>query len=518
MAILFLDTYSYIQRKGIILIMKRNTIYPKFYLNLNKYIPALTALLVFITGLFILFYPPAAGIADQGDFQRVMNVTGLKEMNEQYKNQWFKYVINKYEMLPTSTSRLLGIKPTTSMIYPIAFGKLLCRLFGYNYFDTRVLAFIYLVLYTTALYICLNCMHFKNIYTEVFFSILCAIILADGSYIVWFNSLYGEPMMITGLLLFVSGVLYFVDHENDKIFKKYILLFISSFIFLGSKPQCFTAMPIVIFIMLRVIKINKKQIFSKTNVFIIVTLMALVFYVNGTYAENNASCGVDTKFNSVFYGILKDSENPKKDLAVLGLSPDLSVEAGKHAYLPKDQYVKYVPWSNLTNKEFNEKISNIKLVKFYILNPDRLLKGMKYTASKSFHTETSLGKYEKSEVPDYTAEFNRFTLWSHFRNSVMPKNLLFIAVFYFLLCFFSVIQYIKNKHNSKDNLLIELLWSIIIIGIIQFPMPYIGNGEADTEKQLFLFNYTFDIAFLTAAVWIFNKFISIIQNKRTPRL
>lgn len=498
--------------------MKKSIMHPKVYFNLHKYIPALTALLVFITGLFILFYPPAAGIADQGDFQRVMNVTGLKEMNGQYKNQWFKYVINKYEMLPVNNTRLLGVVPTTSMIYPITIGKFMCRVLNYNYFDTRVLAFIYLVLYTAALYICLNCIHFKNIYTEVFFSILCVIILADGSYVVWFNSLYGEPMMITGLLLFVSGVLYFMDHENDINFKKYILLFISSFLFLGSKPQCLTAMPIVIFIILRVVKINKKHIFSKANIFITVTLLALILYVNGTYAQNNASCGVDTKFNSVFYGILKNSENPKKDLALLGLSPDLSVEAGKHAYLPKEQYVKYVPWSNITNKEFNEKISNIKLIKFYIMEPDRLLQGMEYTASKSFHTETSLGKYEKSEVPNYTAEFNRFTLWSDFRNSLMPKNLLFIAVFYFLLCFFSVIQYIKCKHNSKDKLLIELLWSIIIIGIIQFPMPYIGNGEADTEKQLFLFNYTFDIAFLAAVAWIFNKSISIMQNKRAPRL
>ncbi|MDF2883163.1 MAG: hypothetical protein K0R54_3720 [Clostridiaceae bacterium] len=494
--------------------MRENRLLTKSHSNSYRYISIISILSAFIIGLFILFYPPAPGIADQGDFQRVMNVTGLREIKGQEGTHWFKYVVNKYEILSTSGSRLLGSIPTTSMIYPIALGKLLCKMLGYNYFDTRVLAFIYLVLYITALYICLRCIHFKNIVTAVFFSILAVVILVDGNYIVWFNSLYGEPMMITGLLLFISSVLYFSQHREDKDVKKFLFLFISSLLFLGSKPQCFVALPLIILIILRVVEINRKQIFTKANISLIFTILALVFYVKGTYSQNNATCGVDTKFNSVFYGILKNSQNPKKDLAALGLSPDLSVEAGKHAYLPKDDYVKYIPWSSVTNKEFNEKISNAKLMKFYILQPDRLLKGMEYTASKSFHTDTSLGKYEKSKVPSYTPEFNRFTLWSVFRSSMAPKKLFFIGAFYILVFSISAVQYIKNKHSSKNTLQIEVLWIIMFIGIMQFPMPYIGNGEADTAKQLFLFNYTFDITFLAALTWIFNKLISICCKYR----
>lgn len=479
----------------------------KNYSNLYGYIPIVSILVACVIALFILFYPPIPGIADQGDFQRVMKVTGLKEAKEQDSDHWFKYVITEYEVIPTKLSRLLGTTPTTSMIYPITIGKSLCKMLGYNYFDTRILAFIYLVLYMTALYICLRCIHFKNISTAVFFSILSILVLVDGNYLVWFNSLYGEPMMIVGLLLFISSLFYLLEHEEDKSYKKFLFIFISSILFLGSKAQCFIALPLIVFIIIRVMNINRKQIFTKTTIPLVLTILALTFYVKGIYSQINVSCGVDTKFNSVFYGILKNSQNPKKDLAVLGLSPDLSVEAGKHAYLPKDEYVKYVPWSDITNKEFNEKISNIKLIGFYISQPDRLLKGLEYTASKSFHTETGLGKYEKSKVPKYTPEFNRFTLWSEFRNLKLPKTLSFIVAFYVLVFLVSVIEYIENKHNKINTLRIEILWMIILVGIMQFPMPYIGNGEADTAKQLFLFNYTFDITILVAFTWIFNKLI-----------
>ncbi|RMD04402.1 hypothetical protein D9O40_01695 [Clostridium autoethanogenum] len=476
--------------------------------SLCRYIPIISILGAFIAALFILFYPPMPGIADQGDFERVMKATGLTDAKGQGSAHWFKYVVTKYKMLPTSFSRLLGIIPTTSMIYPITFGKLLCKIIGYNYFDTRILAFIYLILYMTGLYICFSCIHFKNIAAAVFFSILSIIILVDGNYIVWFNSLYGEPMMIVGFLLFISSIIYFLKHREDRSYKKFLFIFISSILFLGAKAQCFVELPLVVLIMLRIVKIDRKQIFNKTNIFLVITTLTLIFYVKGVYCKIDSSCGVDTKFNSVFYGILKNSQSPKKDLVMLGLSPDLSVEAGKHAYLPKSAYVKYIPWSDITNKEFNQKISNIKLAKFYILHPDRLLKGMEYTASKSFHTETSLGKYERSKVSKYNPEFNRFTFWSNFRNLKLPKTLSFIVVFYTLVFLISFIEYIKNKKNEKVTLQIEILWMIMFVGIVQFPMPYIGNGEADTAKQLFLFNYTFDITFLVGCTWIFDKLVA----------
>jgi hypothetical protein len=236
---------------------------------------------------------------------------------------------------------------------------------------------------------------------------------------------------------------------------------------------------------------------------LVLPIVLLIVYTLGLYLQQNKTCGVDTKYNAVFYGILKNSEDPEKDLEMLGLSGDLAVEAGKHAYLPHNEYVRYVPWSEITQNEFNEKISNFKLIRFYLLNPQRLINGMKYTASQSFQTGTFLGKYEKADIDEYTYTFRRFTFWSDFRSTVFPKKLWFIGMAYLAAFIVSVFEY--RRQDNMSRLRIELLWVIMTIGIFQFPMPFVGNGEADTAKQLFLFNFTFDILVIVACIWIFSK-------------
>jgi hypothetical protein len=134
---------------------------------------------------------------------------------------------------------------------------------------------------------------------------------------------------------------------------------------------------------------------------------------------------------------------------------------------------------------------------------------LEYTASQSFQTQSFLGKYEKGAVNDYTWQFNRFTFWSDFRNRYFPKRLSFIIVFLAVVLFVSFLKYMKHKPDSRFRLKIELLWVIAGIGLLQFPMPYIGNGEADTAKQLFLFNFIFDILVIVVCVSIFSTLLKL---------
>lgn len=458
--------------------------------------------------VFVLFKNPMPGVADQGDFQRVMDVIGLDEKErdtEAFHSHWYRYVTPEYKIVPLDYKRLVGITPTTSMIYPTTAARVLSRILGREFFSTKLLAVVYALVYMLSLYMCIKYVSVKKRATAIFLGILSLIILLDGNYLIWFNSLYGEPMMITGLLFFTGSVLYVLKDIDSLDWKKVLLLCVAALLFLGAKMQCFVAFPFIILMMIRIIS-YKNKISLDVNlrrVFTVSTII-LTFYVGGIYIQINGTCGIDTEYNSVFYGILKDSPEPEKDLAVLGLSPDMSAEAGKHAYLPKEQYVKYIPWSELTKIEFNEKVSNFKLLGFYLSQPKRLIEAMQYTASQSFDTRGYLGKFEKAAVNEYTYTFNRFTFWSDYRNLLLPKDLVFLIFFYTSVITVSLYKYINIKSDKVSCMKIELFILIVIIGILQFPMPYIGNGAADTAKQLFLFNYSFDITFLVAATWLFD--------------
>jgi hypothetical protein len=204
---------------------------------------------------------------------------------------------------------------------------------------------------------------------------------------------------------------------------------------------------------------------------------------------------------------LKDSKNPQQDLIDMGLNPAMAVEAGKHSYLDSSEYVKYIPRTEITRKEFYSKMSNGKLIKFYLTHPARLIQGMQYTAGKAFITSTTLGKYERSYSEEPVIEFNRFTFWSSLRESLFPKKFIFIVFTALIVFAVSMTTYMKNKNNQDIKDKIYLLWMIMYIGLIQFPMPYFGNGQADTAKQLYLFNFVFDIMLLVSACWCFDTLI-----------
>ncbi len=54
----------------------------------------------------------------------------------------------------------------------------------------------------------------------------------------------------------------------------------------------------------------------------------------------------------------------------------------------------------------------------------------------------------------------------------------------------------------------------MFIAAIQFPMPFVGNGKADTAKQLFLFNFIFDLLLIITASYAFSKITDIFSKKR----
>jgi hypothetical protein len=291
-----------------------------------------------------------------------------------------------------------------------------------------------------------------------------------------------------------------------------ILLLIGAYLFLGSKLQVMTASPIIILMIIKILWDNRK-IVGKEKFGVLAIGLVLLISHTATFKITSEDLSKDTQYNSVFYGILKDSENPKQDLIDMGLNPDMSVEAGKHAYLDISEYVKYIPLTEITEQEFYNKMSNGKLVEFYIKHPIRLIKGMETTASEAFLTSTSLGKYKESysEVP--IRNFNRFTVWSKIKE-YLPKHFAFIVLVYMIVFIASLFEFKKNKRNKEFRAKVLLLWALMIISILQYPMPFVGNGYADIKKQVYLFDFIFDIILITSICWCLNSTVKLFKIKK----
>lgn len=473
---------------------------------------------IFIT-VGVLFIKPQVGIADQGDFNRIMSTSGLSLLDSDKNNPNFirsyKYIVTDYKIshIDNAFNTIVG----SSLGYLIVVINSICKAFGKTVFKTQYLTIVYSIIYILSFSVILKSLNIKDKIKFILVSLLTLFIFFDGNYLVWFNSLYGEPMMIVTLSLFIASIFNYIHYKyvlkgTEKIMSKIVYILLTAFLFLGSKLQVFTSLPFVIIFIGKIIYDNKRTLNKISLITLCILLCIIISYPIGI-SINSDCLNKDTHYNSVFYGILNGSDNPKQDLIDLGLNPDMAVEAGKHAYLDPSEYVKYDPNTEITDKEFYTKISNAKLVRFYLTHPSRLLKGMKYTASKAFYTSTELGKYHQSYSETPVTEFHRFTIWSSFKENILPQNLFFIISIYLIVFLFSFYKYVKNKSNYEITTKIILLWTIMLIGAIQFPMPFVGNGQADTSKQLFLFNYIFDSLLIIVFSYLLFKIADLLRNK-----
>ena len=487
--------------------------------KLSSYYNILFIILAITIVTLVLLIKPQVGVADQGDFNRIMSVSGLSLLDSDSNNanfiRFYKYIVTDYKI--TTINNITETIFSSSLVYIVIIVNTISKSIGHLIFKTQYLMVVYSIIYIFSFSLILQSLNIKN--RIKFWAVILIILFVffDGNYLIWFNSLYGEPMMFVSLTLFIASVFNYIYYKyilkkNEKITLEIIFILFSAFLFLGSKLQAITSLPIIIIFISKII-FDNRQFLSKINLYILCVLLCIITVYPIGISCYSRDLNNDTQYNSVFYGILKDSKTAKQDLIDLGLNPDMSTEAGKTAYLDENKYIKYSPKSQLTAKEFYSNISNFKIAKFYITHPIRLLNSMEYTAQESFRTSTDLGKCYRSYSQIPVTDFNRFTLWSSFRQNILPRELYFIISVYILILIYSLYKYIKNKSNLEIKTKIYLLWIIMLISIIQFPMPFVGNGAADTAKQLFLFNFIFDGLISIIFAYIIFKIIDFISTK-----
>lgn len=247
--------------------------------NFTKYIIGLFVIVSICLIYYILFKHPTLGVADQGDFDRVMSSSGLSLLDSDKSNPNFKrfyqYIVTDYK-INLSRVNLASAIVGSSMGYLITIINYICKLLGKDVFRTQYLAIAYGIIYISSIAIILKNLNIKNNIKLIITAIVGIFVFMDGNYILWFNSLYGEPMMLSTLLLFLAASLYYINYKYVKngdrnIEFKIAIVYATAFIFLGSKMQVFTTLPFVIIFLTKILWDNRKVLSLKK-------LMLLVFF------------------------------------------------------------------------------------------------------------------------------------------------------------------------------------------------------------------------------------------------
>jgi len=225
---------------------------------------------------------------------------------------------------------------------------------------------------------------------------LVIIVFVDVGYIVYFNSMYGEAVAYIFLFLTMAFGIQLVRQKYSSVWLV-ILFYVWALLLARSKTQYTPAGFIVALLAIRLWFMRKGAVCRSLIVSGTALLLTLSFIC---YKSSPAWIDKINIYQTIFYGILKDSPHPEWDLRDLDVDPTLAVNAGTHfwsdAVIPQEDSRLY--------KELYGKIKFPDIAKYYLIHPERLWSKLEATADYAWIIRSSiegtafLGNYENRTI------------------------------------------------------------------------------------------------------------------------
>lgn len=441
----------------------------------------------------VQFSPIHAGCVNNGDFGRMMDQLGIIWQGDIYYNtdaQLGHRLVEEYAYRsPMDWTALTPLNPKYSLIYPAALTRLVCNLL-HRPFNTWILG----ILMNAALVACIvsivrDLYGLLGRYTLALGCCLCAVFLCE-SYLVWFNSLFGESCMFLGLFIFIACCVHLAVTPPGKSWPWVFLLIFGARILVCAKAQMLTTLPfvllLVIFFALYHRPLPLKGLIPYT-IAVMILCVLLPYECLQIYRDNSQVSDTATVWQSTFYGALMVTDDPEGAMEELGIDKRMLPDIGKDAYQPDDAYV-ISPNSPEAQAALYDHVNSFVMVKYYLHHPIQLLKMLNHAAEVS---RTVYNGFRVYSFQDYQTEHDpvqRLGLWMYWRYFFTCGSFFGYVLLYSIIIAIGLFGVILNrKTDIRWKLLTVVCIGILLIGAVQYPLSVIGNGFADNHKQMFGF-------------------------------
>jgi hypothetical protein len=446
--------------------------------------------LCLIAGLVVyqLIIPPPIGLADNGDFARVMGRFSLSRLPGQEGEE--EYFVSKYQFRPDS---YWDSGFVTSETLPLAIAIGLNRLmFRDGLFDIRMLGLVHTVLLLVAVWLLLLSSRKLGRAARTVFLVLLIVAVTDVGYVQWFNSFYSESASYLFFLLAAALAWRLIQDQGG--IPLLLVWTIAAALLVTAKPQnALLGVALASFAFhLRTLDAGRAWRRSCAGVAIGLLVLSAV-YSRITPGQDIREMG---HYGAVFYGVLVDSPDPAKDLVELGLSPDLAGFAMRDPYLP-DSGVDRPGF----RQSFFAHISYGKIVRFYLTHPARLVRALDRNARVALLLRPEeMSNFERSTGREPNAQTHNFEVLSLLHANVYPRRFTSLAAA--LGVYLAALAAVRRKRvDTAGRLQVDLVTLMLVMAVIGFGVVAMAMGIMDPTKQMLLVNVLTDASLLTGASW-----------------
>ena len=450
-----------------------------------------------------LFVPPVVGLADNGDYGRVMMVGKLVLPESAQETAYFDHINLKYIVHPES----IGLWYWTSQLFLVKGAVLVNQFFTQGgLFDLRIIGAVHTILFLIELACLLWATRGINRTIRICLYVLFALIFCDVAYTSYFNSFYSEPggYVFFFLILGVAGIMIKLQKQGGVNWVWLCCFFALSVMFITSKAQnVFLSFPLAMLLIL-LARNTAKPVNIRAGV-VLATLLVLlsgVYYAVGRPVEVT-QCNL---YHMVFFDILRNSTTPSADLAALGIEQKYLALAGTHWFSPN------IPIREESFKrDFFDKIGYGTILKFYATHPVRMIETANRGAIASFSSRPGhMGNYEKAAGYPPKAKSDKFSYWSSWKENLPGA---FKAPFLIIFSLLNVIVWwFRNRYyaaDSQERSVGYVHLTLIIAAFMEFFMVILGDGGGEMVHHMLIFTVMCEACLLLLIAYM----IAAIQEK-----
>lgn len=456
----------------------------------NRWIVAVTIGAAAIVLCAQLLVPPVSGLADNGDYQRVMGCAGFEHSTDDYGARYFSFLRTQYRVFPVGFARNGYISSETLLALAARWVSPAASSGGL--FDIRTLAGIHILLLLLALGVLLSACRELPVAAQCAAALLLVFFFTDVGYAGPFNSFYTQTASLSFLLL-VAAVAATAVRRGRLAGGLAVAYFVCAALFVGSKPQEAIQAPLLALLGMRLAGVGIRGAWRKPAAWMALALCGFGLWFG---RQTPRALRAAALYQVLFYETLPHSPSPQADMAELGLDPAWIRYSGTDAFQPD---------SPLNDPAFRERFrastGYARIARFYLSHPGRFADRVRRASPKLWSLRPSYGNLEWSEQFPTRTLTTRFAAWSRLRLKVFGGFP--IASVALLLAGNAALALATWRGASaRGRLAREGILAAALMSATAFGVCLLTNAPPDFSRVFYVAQALCDLLLVADAAWL----------------
>jgi hypothetical protein len=445
-----------------------------------------------------LLVPPVVGLANNGDFERVMGYAGFQYLTADAAEKYFSWIVTKFAFGPPGWFRS-GLLSSETLL---AWGaRLVSAPFSRGApFDLRVLGGIHAALLAAALALLVAATRPLPLSARLCGAALLVFVFTDVGYAAPLNSFFTQAASLVFLLL-ALGVAADSAASSRRGVLRAALYFLLAALFVGSKPQEAIQAPLLALLGVRVYGAGLRRPLRQPAWWAAALLCAFGAWY---YRQTPSEIADVAKYHKVFMELLPNSPDPAGDLAALGLDPSWAGATGRIAYAPGSPFQ-----DPAFRAEFLRRFRYSRLLGFYATHPRRLASTLRRGGLQALTLRhPRFGNLEHRPGVPPGAKAMSFSAWSRARAGLPGHPLGWLVPL--LAGNAALAAATRRRASPRGRLARDGIVVLVAMAACAFLVCVLANAHGDLPRHLYVFHALCDLILVADVVWI----VSALSGRR----